>query len=84
MTLKDTISLVEKMVRKKVVRDGTKKVLKKSDRDGYKIVDGKEVKISTQERLKMSKAQKKGAIKRKAQKSISNIKRQKSMKKRTF
>lgn len=85
MEFKKLIELIsEKVVRKKVVRDGTKKILKKSDRDGFKIVDGKEVKMASQERLKKSKAQKKAAIKRKATKSTASIKRKKSNKKRTW
>lgn len=78
------LELDEKLVRKKVIRDGKKKILKKSDRDGFTIKDGKETKISAQDRLKMSKSQKKAAIKRKSKKATTSIKRKKSIKKRTF
>lgn len=70
--------LVEKIVKKKVIRDGHKVLKKTSDKEGYRIKDGKEVKMSSQEKLARSKAQKKGAIKRKSSKSSANMKRAKS------
>ena len=78
------VELEEKMVKRKVIRDGKKIIKKTSDKEGYTIKDGKEKKIPAQQRLKMSKAQKRGAMKRKKSKNIANIKRKKSMERRTF
>ena len=77
--------LIQEVLKKsKVVRDGKIKIIKKTNKKGFKTQNGKEIKISAKERLARAKGQRKGAIKRKAKKSISNIKRNKSMKKRTF
>lgn len=76
--------LSEKITKKKVIRDGKKLIKKTDDREGYKMVDGKSVKMTAQERLKRSKAAKKSAIKRKSTTKQSNLKRKKSMKRRTF
>ena len=76
--------LVEKAVRKKIVRNGKKQVVKRSDREGYKTVGGKEVKMSAKEKMNRQKAQKKAALKRKSKQQTSNRKRSKSMKKHTW
>ena len=68
----------EKM--KRVVRAG-KVVRKLVHRDGYKVVDGKYVKMSSSEKMKRSKASKKGAKKKKGHQSAINRSRKKSMKK---
>jgi len=87
MKLKELNNLInEKLIRKKVVRDGKKKILKKSDRKGFKYNPhtGKEEKITSTEHIKNSKIQKRASIKRKAKKTTSNIKRKISLKKRIF
>ena len=84
MDFNELQAMLEKIVRVKVIRGGKKKILKKSDRKGYTTKDGKEVKITAQQHLKMSKSQKKASIKRKSSKALTNIKRKKSLKKRTF
>lgn len=86
MNFEELNKLVERIVRKKVVRGGKKKILKKSNREGFTVdkETGREVKMSAQERLKLSKSQKKAAIKRKSGKGVANIKRKKSVKLRNF
>ena len=77
--------LDEKVKKVKVIRGGQKKIVRKSDREGYGVdpKTGKEKKISAQQKLKMSKSQKKASIKRKSKSKASEIKRKKSMKRRT-
>lgn len=55
---------------------------KVATKPGYTVRGGKVVKMKASERLKRSRAQKKGARKRKAKKAVSNRKRAKSLKKR--
>ncbi len=74
--------ILEKVIKKKVVRDGVRKIVKTSDKDGYKIVDGKEVRMSPAEIKKKSKSAKKGAKKAKSKRSITNAKRKKSIAKK--
>ena len=76
------IPFFETIKKVKVVRDGKKKIIKKTDRDGYKIVDGKEIKMSPKELKNRSKSAKKGAKKAKTKSSHANMQRKKSMKKR--
>jgi len=78
------MELEEKIVKMKVIRDGKKKIIKKTDQVGYKMVNGKSVKMSAIEKLNRSKSQRKASIKRKAKTNVSNLKRKKSIKKRTF
>ena len=80
------LELDEKVKKVKVIRGGQKKVVKKSDREGFGIDPhtGKEKKISAQDKLKMSKSQKKASIKRSSKNSASSLKRKKSLNKRTF
>ena len=42
--------IVEALKKKVIVRGGKKKIVKKSDKEGYKTVDGKEVKMSSKEK----------------------------------
>jgi hypothetical protein len=72
----------EKIVKKKVVRDGKRIIKKTTDKENYKMVDGKEVRMSPQEIRNRSKAAKKGAKKAKSKKSQTSAKRKRSMKKR--
>ena len=77
----------EKLIRKKVIRKGKKLVKWKTDKEGYRVamVNGrpKEVKMSSQEKLKRKKASKKSVIKRKAKSAQSNKNRRKSLKRRS-
>ncbi len=76
--------LAERVKKVKVVRGGKVQKVNRSTRDGFKVKDGKEVKQTSQEKIKLKKAQKKGALKRKSTKAIANLRRQKSIKKRSF
>ena len=70
-------------LKKKVVfRGGKRVVLKKTDKAGFKVVGGKEVKMSAKEKMNRKKAAKKGAMKRKSGSAAAAKKRAKSMKKR--
>jgi len=73
---------VEALKKKIVFRGGKKIILKKTDKKGYKVVGGKEVKMSAKEKLNRKKAAKKAAIKRKSGSKAAAKKRLKSMKKR--
>ena len=73
-------SIIEKVVRKKAYRDGKLKLIKKSDKKGYKIVDGKEKKMSAQERRSRRISARKTAKRMKSNKSAVR-KRVRSMKK---
>ena len=73
---------LEALKRKIVFRAGKKIILKKTDKKGYKVVDGKEVKMSAQEKKNRKLAAKKAAKKRKAGSAKAVKKRMKSMKKR--
>ena len=78
MYLKD---LIEKVIKKRVIRDGQRKLVKTSDKPGFKIDSkGKEVKISSQEKITRSHSQRKGAIKRKSSQTVATLKRKKSNK----
>ena len=73
---------LEALKKKIVFRGGKKLVLKKTDKKGFKVVDGKEVKMSAQEKKNRKLAAKKAAKKRKAGSAKAVKKRMKSMKKR--
>ena len=77
-----TEDLDESIKKVKVVRNGKKITVKKSTKDGYKIKDGKEVKMSSSEKKNRKKAQKKASKKRKTKSASSARKRAKSMKKK--
>jgi len=74
----------ESLVRKKIVRNGKVLIKKKSNKAGYKVKDGKEVRMSPQEMRKRAKAQKRASRKRKAKSSQASRKRKLSIKKRRF
>lgn len=75
------LKIREKIERKRVVRDGKKNILKKkSDKQGFKVVDGKEIKMSAIEKLNRKKGAKRGAIKSRQKKAVTKIKRAKSNK----
>lgn len=80
MKLKQILN--ERAYRKKVLRNGKLVWKWKTDRYGYKIIDGKEVKMSASELRARKKGAKKGARKRKATKSSFLRKLKKSMKMR--
>lgn len=65
------VEIYEKVTKKTVYRQGKRMKKKVSDRPGYKIVDGKEKKMSAQEMRNRKISQKKGAKKRKASKNKS-------------
>jgi hypothetical protein len=75
-------TLLEGITRKKVIRGGVRKIKKISNKDGFKVIDGKETKISTKERLMLRLRNKKSAKKRKGKSATSNRKRAVSMNKR--
>lgn len=70
----------ERVVKKKVIRNGKKVIIKKSDKAGYKIDNGKEVKMKSGEIRKRAKSAKKASKKRKANKASIQRKRKKSIK----
>ena len=73
----NVLETINEVLKKKVIfRNGKRMVKKKSDRDGFKTVNGKEVRMSATEKRKRSKSQKIGARKRKATNSISSKKRE--------
>ena len=74
--------LFEVAKRKVIWRDRKRKVVKRTNKDGYKTVDGREVKMSAAEKRNRHLAQKKAAKKRKSKKHTSNIKRELTNKKR--
>jgi len=71
---------LEALKKKIVFRGGKKLVLKKTDKKGFKVVDGKEVKMSPKEIKNRKLAAKKSAKKRKATSAQAVKKRMKSMK----
>ncbi|MDP7368524.1 MAG: hypothetical protein QGH83_14855 [Candidatus Pacebacteria bacterium] len=82
-TFQEYIDATLEALKKKIVfRGGKRMVLKKTDKKGYKVVDGKEVKMSAKEKMNRKKAAKKGAMKRKSGSAAAAKKRAKSMKKR--
>ena len=73
---------LEALKKKIVFRGGKKLVLKKTDKKGFKVVDGKEVKMSPREIKNRKLAAKKAARKRKAGSAKAVKLRAKAMKKR--
>ena len=73
---------LEALKKKIVFRGGKRMVLKKTDKKGYKVVGGKEIKMSAKEKMNRKKAAKKAAMKRKSGSAAAAKKRAKSMKKR--
>jgi len=68
--------------KEKVIRGG-KKTKRLKRKKGYKVINGKYVKMSSSEKRTRSRAAKKGARKRKSQRSSITRKRKKSMKRRS-
>ena len=77
-----TVEFVEALKKKVVYRGGKRVVKKVSDKDGYKVVGGKEVKMSPKEKIARKKAGKIAARKRKGKSAQIAKKRAKSMAKR--
>ena len=77
-----TAEFVEAIKRKVVYRGGKRVVKKVTDKDGYKMVGGKEVKMSPKEKIARKKAGKIAARKRKGQSAAIAKKRARSMAKR--
>ena len=78
--LKD--EMIEAIKKKIVFRAGKKVIKKVTDKKGFKMVGGKEVKMKAKEVIARKKAGKKRAIKMKSKKGILTKKRLKTMKKR--
>lgn len=79
-------TLLERVMKKRVVRGGKIKKVKKSTRSGY-VIDpktGKETKRTSADKVRLSKIQKKASRKRKVQKTSSATKRKKSLKLRSW
>ena len=74
--------LDEKIIRKKIIRNGKLEKVKRSNKMGFSSRGGHEKKISQADHIKNSKIQKRASKKRASKKAIANIKRKKSMKKR--
>lgn len=74
--------ILEGITRKKVIRNGKRIVKKISTKDGYKVINGKEVRIDNKERIMMKLRNKKSSKKSKGKRSQSNRKRSISMNKR--
>ena len=73
----------ERLVKKKVVRDGKRKIIKRTDKVGFKSINGKkEVKMTAKEKITRQKAQKIAALKRKSKSQQASKKRKLSMKKK--
>ena len=73
---------VEALKKKIVFRGGKRMAIKKSDKKGFKVKDGKEVKMSAKEVQGRKKGAKRGAMKRKSGAAAAAKKRAKSMSKR--
>lgn len=78
------MNLKEAVRRKKIVRKGKTQWRKYSTREGYKVVNGKEVRITHNEKRRRKLAQRKAAIKRRTKSAQANRKRKRSMKKRRY
>ena len=78
--LKD--EMIEAIKKKIVFRAGKKVIKKVTDKKGFKMVGGKEVKMKSPELIARKKAAKKRVIKMKSKKGVLTKKRLKTMKKR--
>lgn len=74
--------LVEVVTRNIVWRDGKRLVKKQTDRPGYKVQDGQELKMTTREQIKRRKAAKRTARKNKSKQQMIIRKRERTMQKR--
>ena len=85
MNFKELPSIItERIVRKKVVRNGEIKRIKQSNRPGFVLQNGKEVKRTASDAVKLGKTQKRASIKRRAKSGLSDTKKHKSLKRRTW
>ncbi len=74
--------MIEALKRKVVYRDGKRQVKKVTDKKGFKVVAGKEVRMDSKEKMARKKAAIKSARKRKSKGALIAKKRAKTMKKR--
>ena len=82
-TFQEYLDATVEAIKKKIVFRAGKKVIKKvTDKKGFKMVGGKEVKMKAKEVIARKKAGKKRAIKMKSKAGILTKKRLKTMKKR--
>lgn len=80
--MKTALDLLEMVTRKVVWRAGKRMVKKVTEREGYKIQDGQEVKMTVREMIKRRKATKRAARKRKSKEQQITRKRERTMMKR--
>ena len=80
--MKTALDLLEMVTRKVVWRAGNRMVKKVTEREGYKIQDGQEVKMTVREMIKRRKATKRSARKRKSKEQQITRKRERTMMKR--
>ena len=71
--------LRENLIRKRVIRSGRRKVVRKTTSKGFKVTKSGERKMTTMERIKRRKGARRAVIKRRAKKSQSLAKFRRSM-----
>jgi hypothetical protein len=80
--------IAERLKRTKVIRNGKRVIKWKTKRPGYRVQkDGnrvREIKMTPRERIQRQKQQRIGARKRKRTSRVSQIKRKRSIRRRTF
>jgi len=76
------LELLETVTRNVVWRDGKRLVKKQTDKVGYKMEDGSEIKMTTREQIKRRKAAKRTARKNKAKMNQIIRKRARTMQRR--
>lgn len=81
---RDSLLVIEKIIRKYAIRGGKKVKIKTTDKSGYKVVDGKEVRMSPKEIRSRKISGKKAARKLKSKSKSIAKKRQRSTKKHTW
>lgn len=74
--------LKESIIKRKAIRNGKKKIIKKSSLEGFKIVNGKERKMTASEKQHRMLSSKRGKLKRASKKAEINRKRKLSMNRR--
>jgi hypothetical protein len=74
--------LIEAVYRHVVWRDGKRKIKKETDRPGYRIEDGQEVKMTTREQIKRRKGAKRAARKNRSKEQQIIRKRERTLRKR--
>lgn len=79
----ETDKVSEAAVRVRIIRRGKAVTKKRSNKSGYKMMGGREVKMSARERISRKRAQRRGAKKRKAHMSQIQRKRKISFKRRS-